>query len=329
MPRKKRILEDLPVTPPPELRKPSAAELAAQEESDQRTFTLLKFRLGPILKELKRKFKRFAKAAREEYRFDFEDDQPQIIGAAVVEVHKANGIIEITEDVQVQQPPHVMNGAVNGVAPAPELAPPPQARAQPKLFDMDLEKIHTDLYRDRYLTPQEFMDDLKKIVHNAESVSRSLTSLRAWIATVWHQMNDCDAVGHVPEPTPFEQSNDMMSVDVPQQGPSRSAGFDPTLLNPLPDDAGPASAGRSAPGSRHPSIPPTAANDDPFLAKPLSRQASIARQSNSPHSPPPKSPEPFKEPSSIPIPGTPTPLPDFHVDETMLVQLQSSLKAYI
>lgn len=62
--RKKRVLEDLPVAPPIEPRKPTAAELAVQEENDQRILTLLKFRLGPILAELKRKHKRFTKPAR-------------------------------------------------------------------------------------------------------------------------------------------------------------------------------------------------------------------------------------------------------------------------
>ena len=40
-----------------------AAELALQEENDQRVITLLKYRLGSILTELKRKFKRFKKRA--------------------------------------------------------------------------------------------------------------------------------------------------------------------------------------------------------------------------------------------------------------------------
>lgn len=61
--RKKRVLEELPIAPPLEPRQPSAAELAVQEESDQRVVTLLKYRLGPILSELKRKFKRFTKRA--------------------------------------------------------------------------------------------------------------------------------------------------------------------------------------------------------------------------------------------------------------------------
>lgn len=63
IPRKKRVLEELPIAPPLEPRAPTAVELAIQQESDQRTLTLLKFRLGPILTELKRKFKRFTKRA--------------------------------------------------------------------------------------------------------------------------------------------------------------------------------------------------------------------------------------------------------------------------
>lgn len=61
--RKKRVLEELPIAPPLEPRQPTAAELAVQEENDQRVIVLLKYRLGPILTELKRKFKRFTKRA--------------------------------------------------------------------------------------------------------------------------------------------------------------------------------------------------------------------------------------------------------------------------
>lgn len=61
--RRKRILEDLPIAPALEPRAPTAAELAVQQEADLRTIALLKYRLGPILSELKRKFKRFTKRA--------------------------------------------------------------------------------------------------------------------------------------------------------------------------------------------------------------------------------------------------------------------------
>lgn len=61
--RRKRVLEELPIAPPLEPRQPTAAELAVQEDNDRRVLTLLTFRLGPILSELKRKFKRFTKRA--------------------------------------------------------------------------------------------------------------------------------------------------------------------------------------------------------------------------------------------------------------------------
>jgi ATPase family AAA domain-containing protein 2 len=61
--RKRRILEKLPVAPPIAPRVPTAAELAQQEQKDEQTIAMLKFRLGPVLIELKKKFKRFSKPA--------------------------------------------------------------------------------------------------------------------------------------------------------------------------------------------------------------------------------------------------------------------------
>lgn len=61
--RKKRVIEELPLAPPLEPRQPTARELAVQAENDQRVIVLLQYRLGPILTELKRKFKRFTKRA--------------------------------------------------------------------------------------------------------------------------------------------------------------------------------------------------------------------------------------------------------------------------
>lgn len=35
------------------------------------------------------------------------------------------------------------------------------------LFDVDLERMNIDLYRGKYLTPDDFLEDIRKIVHNA------------------------------------------------------------------------------------------------------------------------------------------------------------------
>ncbi|KAH7921984.1 AAA-domain-containing protein [Leucogyrophana mollusca] len=166
--RRKRVLEELPVAPPLEPRQPTVAELAAQEENDQRIVTLLKYRLGPILTELKRKFKRFTKKAAEEYDYDFENPNPVIVQTETVTtnvtVHAENGVIDVMGEQHVTQ--DGVNGHINGVQsehPPQEPQPPPR----PQLFEVDLEKMHVDLYKDRYLTPQSFLDDIHRIVHNA------------------------------------------------------------------------------------------------------------------------------------------------------------------
>ncbi|KAG7096390.1 hypothetical protein E1B28_003833 [Marasmius oreades] len=176
MPRKKRVLEKLPIAPPLEPRKPTDAELAAQEESDGRVIALLKYRLGPILNELKRKFRRFTKRAREEYSYakfqgdDDDDDQPEV---TIVESNTVvNGVIDITSDPPQQDQP-LMNGGGGGgggidILPASNevQVQVTSTRRPPKLHDMDLERMHSELYRGRYLTPQEFIDDIRKIVRN-------------------------------------------------------------------------------------------------------------------------------------------------------------------
>ncbi|KAG9317030.1 AAA-domain-containing protein [Chiua virens] len=183
MKRKRRILEELPLAPPPDPRQPTAAELAVQEENDQRVITLLKYRLGPILTELKRKFKRFTKRATEEYQFEM--PAPAImeveIVATNVTIEDKHAVPEVVEDVPVP----ALDGQtemINGAHPESQHVEPPasqlQAQAQvqvqppgqprpPPLYDMDLERMHTDLYKGKYLIPQGFLDDIHKIVHNA------------------------------------------------------------------------------------------------------------------------------------------------------------------
>jgi ATPase family AAA domain-containing protein 2 len=57
-----------------------------------------------------------------------------------------------------------VNGLPNGVHTGVTEPPPP---ARPKMYNIDLERIHAHLYRGKYLTTQDFLDDLAKIVRNA------------------------------------------------------------------------------------------------------------------------------------------------------------------
>ncbi|KAG8776516.1 hypothetical protein FRC12_000860, partial [Ceratobasidium sp. 428] len=47
-------------------------------------------------------------------------------------------------------------------------APPPAAPVSIKLHDMTLEKMHYKLYRTGYLTCDEFLGDIEKMVRNAQ-----------------------------------------------------------------------------------------------------------------------------------------------------------------
>lgn len=62
MPRRKRVLEKLAIAPPPPPKVPTAAEIAQLEQNDQRLLEYLKWRLGPVLNELKKRYKRFQRS---------------------------------------------------------------------------------------------------------------------------------------------------------------------------------------------------------------------------------------------------------------------------
>lgn len=63
-------------------------------------------------------------------------------------------------------PPTLVNGHINEVASGSEQIQV-QVIRPPKIFDMDLEKMNAELYKGRYLTPADFLDDVRKIVQNA------------------------------------------------------------------------------------------------------------------------------------------------------------------
>lgn len=62
MPKRKRVLEQLEVAPPPPPRVPTEAELKAQADEDQRMLEYVKWKLGPILNEIKKRYKRFQRS---------------------------------------------------------------------------------------------------------------------------------------------------------------------------------------------------------------------------------------------------------------------------
>ncbi|GAB1523765.1 TAT-binding protein-like protein 7, AAA ATPase [Rhizoctonia solani] len=205
--RKKRVLEVLPVAPPLPPREPSKAEIAAQTEADMRTLEQVTYRLGPVLGELKKKFKRFTKDVRDEYginpetgmTLEYEEEQRLLneanqaanenaelavlptdhsnVDPAVVDAPVVNGTTDEPSSVAVIIETSEVNGTDAAVVqvPVPTIdahvspAPPPALVPKPlQIFDMDLEKMHYKLYYVGYLTGEEFLQDVQQIVRNAE-----------------------------------------------------------------------------------------------------------------------------------------------------------------
>lgn len=89
-----------------------------------------------------------------------------------VEVHRGpdGDVVEVLNGghseqiVDVDQPmPSAVDVEAEGVSESVALQ---QVQAQPQLYDVDLERMHVDLYREKYLTPDDFVTDIRKIVHN-------------------------------------------------------------------------------------------------------------------------------------------------------------------
>ena len=89
-----------------------------------------------------------------------------------------DGTIEIVEQHQQQMEqlqqmvpvdlPQINGHVVEGQEPVIVVEQPPPPPPKPHLYDMDLERVHVELYRNKYLTPFDFFHDIRKIVHNAE-----------------------------------------------------------------------------------------------------------------------------------------------------------------
>ncbi|CAE6418854.1 unnamed protein product [Rhizoctonia solani] len=206
--RRKRVLEVLPVAPPLPPREPSKAEVAVQAEADMRTLEQVTYRLGPVLGELKKKFKRFTKDVRDEYginprtglTFEYEEEQqriqneakqvanedpeanvsttdPPVIEPVVVDGPAVNGSTEEAGSLTITVETNGINGTDATVVQVPvpgqdahvSPAPPPEIVPRPvKIYDMDLEKMHFKLYYVGYLSGEEFLQDVQQIVRNAE-----------------------------------------------------------------------------------------------------------------------------------------------------------------
>ena len=114
-----------------------------------------------------------------------------------------DGTVEIVEQHQQQtqqmmpvDPPQINGHVVEGQEPVIVVEQPPPPPPKPHLYDMDLERVHVELYRNKYLTPFDFLHDIRKIVHNAEVCAiddlERLHRAQAMLTATEVSMNDFD-----------------------------------------------------------------------------------------------------------------------------------------
>ena len=103
----------------------------------------------------------------EEYNFDpdYQGSGLDTVSTTVIEVHQGmNGVIDITGEHPTQPTVVDQDVSMNGIVMEQQQI----LQQAPPLFDVDLEKMQSDLFKGRYLTPQDFLDDVAKMLHNAE-----------------------------------------------------------------------------------------------------------------------------------------------------------------
>lgn len=97
-----------------------------------------------------------------------------------IEIHSGpNGITQVMDEQQTHLEQTSQIPIINGVdhlldptpvpVPVIEALPPVVQQPKPRIYEMDLERMHVDLYKSKYLTPHDFLTDIRKIAHNASA----------------------------------------------------------------------------------------------------------------------------------------------------------------
>ncbi|PKI83929.1 hypothetical protein MVES_001879 [Malassezia vespertilionis] len=173
LPKRRRVLEELPKAPPRPPRPLTQAELQEQVEHDARLLEHLKYRLGPVLGELRKKFKKFTRDVWDEYnlrdlmeQFDWKRDKGKItITLRYDKDGYHSGYASEEERAPVPAPGQLVPNERENASPQGDS---PYILRDFTIYTMTLEKMQKRLYYNGYLTCESFIEDINKIVANAE-----------------------------------------------------------------------------------------------------------------------------------------------------------------
>lgn len=158
--RKKRVLEELPVAPPPPPRVLTKAEIKAQRKADLHSLNVLKTQLLPIMEQIHRKYRKFRQPVipLSQIQYLFEEQDPNYVRPDVAEgEHRP---YELAKDKE----------GTDGL----------RDTATGKFFyNLDTNTIEERLANGYYARPRDFYSDINKLYNDAKNIGDRERTLKA------------------------------------------------------------------------------------------------------------------------------------------------------
>ena len=127
LPKRRRVLEELPRAPPRPPRQRTQLELRQEADQDARLLEHLKFRLGPVLAELRKKYKKFTRDVFDEYnlrelmeQFDWRREKGRFVITLRYDRSSLDNGEESEQEAEQEQGPEQVPGEEHGQQPGPE-----------------------------------------------------------------------------------------------------------------------------------------------------------------------------------------------------------------
>lgn len=156
--RKKRVLEELPVAPPPPPRVKTKEEKLTEKREDRIMLNHLKLRLQPIMDQIKKKYRSFYTPAigRESIKHLFEESDPNYVSPDIA-----------------QQRPFILGQDKEGNKVITEVA------TGNFYYNLDIGVIEERISNGFYARPRDFYKDIKTLVHDARNIGDRKMILKA------------------------------------------------------------------------------------------------------------------------------------------------------
>lgn len=158
--RKKRVLEELPVAPPPPPKVPTKEETRAMQKKDHQLLNVLKVQLQPIMDQINRKYKKFRQPVIPAHHLEylFLESDPNYIRPDLAE-----GEIRPYEIVKDKYGTDVLRETATGKT----------------FYNLETTTIEERLSNGFYARPSDFLQDIKALARDARNIGDKERTLKA------------------------------------------------------------------------------------------------------------------------------------------------------